>query len=98
MPAKIGTPAEVPPTTSSVVSVKRKPLTQSPFEQMRYPSWSTDALTEMSGTSRLASLGTPTPTCQLGLANCVLAPPPLAARLPPLAISNAVSFHEVSGM
>src|SRR6266496_1827215 len=53
----------------------------------------------MSGTSRLPSLGTPGPVCQLGFANSVLTPPPLAASEPSvLAISAAVTFQAISGM
>ena len=56
----------------------RSPFTQLPSLQVKYPSWSADAVRARSGTSRCPSLGTPVPVCQLGLTKDVLAPPPEA--------------------
>jgi hypothetical protein len=97
-PANTGAPTEVPPKTVSVLSDALYPFTQLPWEQTRYPSWSGDAAKVTSGTSRLPSEGTPNPTCQAGLENILLTPPPLAESDPPLAISVAVSFQVVSGI
>src|SRR6185312_8898932 len=98
IPAKVGAPTEVPPTRLKLPALLRKPLVQFPCEHSRYPSWSAEAFSATSGTSRLLSLGTPAPVCQVGLLKIVLAPPPLAEKVPPLAMSNVVSFQLVSGM
>ena len=63
-------------------------------EQTKYPSCSAEALKETSGTCRLSADGTPLPVCQLGLGKKMLLPQPLAAKLPP----GAVSFQAISGM
>jgi hypothetical protein len=109
MPAKAGAPTEVPPTAAKLIpSLARKPAVQlvragvlppkKLWEHIKKPSWFGEALSETSGTSREASLGTPVPTCQLGLENTELLPPPVAERLPPAAIDWVVSFQPVSGM
>src|SRR5579859_6903185 len=59
-----------------------------------YPSWSADAESETSGTSRTPSAGTPGPVCHKGLLNTPLLPPPDAERAP----SRVLSFQDVSGM
>src|ERR1700720_2258605 len=109
MPAKAGAPTEVPPTAAKLMpSLARKPAVQlvtagvlpakKLWEQIRKPSWFGEALSETSGTSRAASFGTPVPTCQLGLENPELFPPPVADRLPPAAMDWVVSFQAISGM
>src|SRR6185312_5481010 len=98
IPAKVGAPTDVPPTRLKLPALSRNPLVQFPCEHSRYPSWSAEAFRAMSGTSRFPSLGTPAPVCQLGLLKTELAPPPLAEKVPPWAMSNVVSFQLVSGM
>src|ERR1700690_3287331 len=96
IPAKDGAPAEVPPMPFRLLLLLalRKPLVQLPPLQVRYGSWALEALRAMSGTSRWPSLGTPGPVCQMGLAKMVLAPPPLASRVPAI----TVSFQDISGI
>jgi hypothetical protein len=52
-----------------------------------------DALNEMSGTSRLPSVGTPVPLCHEGFEKIVLAPPPVADKP-----DMSESFQAFSGM
>src|SRR5260370_34587041 len=63
-------------------------------EQIKYPSCPGEALSAISGTSRLPSLGTPGPTCQEGLPKIRLAPPPLEEN--PCEVT--ASFQVVSGI
>src|SRR5262252_6135285 len=109
--AKVGAEADVPPTTVKLPPLPvRNPEVQvetmfpdpSSSVQNRYPSWSGEALTETSGTSRAPSFGTPVPVCHAGFAKNPLAkslaPPPVAESPPPFEIERAVSFHPSSGM
>src|SRR5438552_833184 len=83
MPANTGVPADVPPTASLL-----------PEENTRYASWSADAGSDTSGTSREQSPGTPGPACQAGFEKNALAPPPDEEG----DLSSTLSFHAVSGM
>src|SRR4051812_46047508 len=76
MPENAGAPTDVPPTTFSEPSVKRKPVTQLPCEQIKVESWKGDALRVTSGRSRFVSAGV-SAFCHAGLANLVLIPPPV---------------------
>src|SRR5437764_4291443 len=82
-PAKKGAPAEVPPAFS-----------RSPLYMTAYASCFHDAVSEMSGTWRALSSGTPGPVCHAGLVHSTLAPPPEAAR--PFT-RVVLSFQAISG-
>src|SRR5262245_9334928 len=104
IPANAGAPTEVPPTAFSPLPLSRNPFVQlGGFcwpGQKRNGSWAAEAFTEMSGTSRAPSLGTPGPVCQIGLGvKNLLTPPPPAENvgLDPW-IDRAVSFHAISGI
>src|ERR1700686_996032 len=101
----VGAATDVPPTAVKFPPVPvRKPTVQLDWiaplepssEQTRYPSGSGDSAIERSGTSRLPSFGTPGPVCQGASAfvKKMLAPPPVAERVP----FAAVSFQAFSGI
>src|SRR5579872_2500543 len=104
IPAKVGAPAEVPPTAVKLPSFVRKPFTQlvsvdfccvrSSCEQNKSESCTSEAFKAMSGTSRFPSPGTPVPLCHEGLEKIVLAPPPPASR----ELVTAESFQVFSVM
>src|SRR6185437_6824926 len=104
MPAKVGAPAEVPPTPGKLPSRLRNPLAQlvavdfccvrSSCEQNNKDSCAFEAFNAMSGTSRFPSPGPPVPLCHDGLEQIVLAPPPPALRL----VEDGASFQVFSVM
>jgi hypothetical protein len=71
-PAQIGAERLVPPIQHSMVAVPLLSCAQNTPGEFGL------AIIAISGTSRAPSLGTPEPTCQLGLLKTWLAPPPVA--------------------
>src|SRR5580698_8259038 len=98
IPENVGAPNDVPPATLGMPLPSRNPFEQlvesEPEAQKRYPSWFGDAFSEISGTSRAPSAGTPVPVCHEGLPKRMLLPPPPASS--PFVVD--VSFQTSSGM
>src|SRR6266849_11160610 len=75
-PANEGADAEVPPICMKLDDDTGLFL-QEPSSQSRYGASTADAASDISGTSRIPSAGTPrTPDCQEGLIYSLLTPPP----------------------